>query len=441
MDSSDTLIERLTRLHPKAIDLSLGRVLRLLAALGNPHKRLPPVIHVAGTNGKGSTIAFMRAILESAELAVHVYTSPHLVHFHERIRLGKVGGGAFVDEETLARALQRCETANAGEPITIFEITTAAAFLLFAEHHADVLLLETGLGGRLDATNVVEHPAAAVITSIGHDHPEYLGTDLAAIALEKAGIFKAGSPVVIAPQAYQQVVPVLTGAAERAKAGPIVVGKQDFAAYEQHGRFIYQDTNCLMDLPLPKLPGRHQWTNAGTAIAALRAAGFADLENEAFEHGLLTVNWPARLQSLKTGALVDSAPAGADIWVDGGHNADGARVLSAAIADLEERHAAPLFMVCGMLNTKDSAAFFQPFAGLARKVFAVPVPGNSMSRSAEETADFARRAGLTAIAVADVPEAFAAISDEVTAEPPRILVCGSLYLAGHVLALNGTPPR
>lgn len=441
MDSSDALIARFLALHPKTIDLSLGRIQRLLAQLGHPERRLPPTIHVAGTNGKGSTIAFMRAILESAGLAVHVYTSPHLVRFHERIRLGRLGGGRYVGEERLVEALRRCETVNAGEPITVFEITTAAALLLFSEEPADVLLLEVGLGGRFDATNVIDHPAAAVVTSIGHDHAEYLGTTLEAIAGEKAGIFKRGCPAVIAPQDYLEADETLRDEAERVGASPILVGQQDFSVHEEGGRLVYQDEKGLLDLPRPKLVGRHQFINAGTAIAALRAAGFEQFETSAFEAGLTRAEWPGRLQRLSKGRLPEIAPDGVEIWLDGGHNADGGRVLAAAMADRSERNDAPLVLIAGMLGTKDSEAFFKNFVGLAREVIAVPIPGQIAARPAEEVATIAGSVGLTTSTQASVESALASLHDYVWEHPPRVLICGSLYLAGEVLAANGTLPE
>src|SRR5918912_964228 len=310
MDSSDALIARFLALHPKTIDLSLERIAALLADLGHPERRLPPTIHVAGTNGKGSTIAFMRAILESAGLAVHVYTSPHLVRFHERIRLGRLGGGRFVEEDRLAQALARCDAVNGAAPITVFEITTAAAFLLFAEEPADVLLLEVGLGGRLDATNVIEAPAAAVVTAVGRDHADYLRDTPAKIAAEKAGIFKPGCPAVIAPQDHIEADDVLRERAEAAGARPIHVGNQDFSAHEERGRLVYQDEDGLLDLLRPRLAGRHQIANAGTAIAALRAAGFGGLETAAYEAGMARVEWPGRLQRLTKGRLPGLVPAG-----------------------------------------------------------------------------------------------------------------------------------
>jgi len=440
MSTSDALIARFLALHPKTIDLSLGRVERLLAALGHPERRLPPVIHVAGTNGKGSTIAFMRAILEAAGLAVHVYTSPHLVRFHERVRLGSLGGGRYVDEERLVHALSRCETVNAGQPITVFEITTAAAFLLFAETPADVLLLEVGLGGRVDATNVIAQPAAAVVTPIGLDHAEYLGDTLGKIAFEKAGILKRGAPAVIAPQDYAEADAVLREEAARRGAAPVLVGAQDFSVHEEGGRLVYQDEDGLLDLPRPRLVGRHQYVNAGTAIAALRAAGFAGFESSAFEAGMTRAEWPGRLQRLARGRLPALAPEGCEIWLDGGHNPDGGRVLAAAMADLSERSDAPLVLVAGMLSTKDSEGFFRNFAGLAREVVAVSIPAQVAARPAEEVAAIAGRIGLTTSVQPNVEAALASLHDYVWERPPRVLICGSLYLAGEVLRANGTLP-
>ncbi|WP_445502025.1 bifunctional folylpolyglutamate synthase/dihydrofolate synthase [Microvirga sp. G4-2] len=441
MDSSDALIARFLALHPKTIDLSLGRIQRLLKQLGNPERRLPPVIHVAGTNGKGSTIAFMRAILESAGLAVHVYTSPHLVRFHERIRLGRFGGGHYVTEDRLVEAFRRCEAVNAGEPITVFEITTAAALLIFAEEPADVLLLEVGLGGRFDATNVIDKPAAAVVTPIGHDHAEYLGTTLQAIAREKAGIFKRGCPAIIAPQDYVEADQTLCSEAERIGASPVLVGQQDFSVHEEGGRLVYQDEKGLLDLPRPKLVGRHQFTNAGTAIAALRAAGFEKFETSAFEAGLTRAEWPGRLQRLSKGRLPEIVPEGCELWLDGGHNADGGRVLAAAMADQSERSDAPLVLITGMLGTKDARAFFKNFSGLAREVIAVPIAGQIAARPAEEVAAIAGSVGLTTSVASSVESALASLHNYVWDRPPRVLICGSLYLAGEVLAANGTLPE
>lgn len=439
MSSSDTLLARFLALHPKLIDLSLGRILRLLERLGDPHHRLPPVIHVAGTNGKGSTIAFMRAIFEAAGLSVHVYTSPHLVRFHERIRLGRPGGGRFVDEAVLVEALERCEKANAGDQITFFEITTSAALLLFAEHKADVLLLEVGLGGRFDTTNVVAHPACTVVTPVSMDHSEYLGDSVTKIAGEKAGIFKRGAPAVIAPQEPEPTA-VLEAAAERAGASKILIGAQDFNVREDGGRLVYEDGDGLLDLPLPRLAGRHQHVNAGTAIAALRAAGYGGLPAKAFEEGMLNAEWPARLQRLARGKLSELVPPGAELWLDGGHNPDGGRVLAQAMADLEEKNPAPLVMIAGLLSTKDAKATLGHFKGLALALFAVPIQNQLVARPAEEVATLAREAGLNAEVSGSVEQALREIASRPWPAPPRVLICGSLYLAGEVLSANGTPP-
>ena len=412
-----------------------------LKSLGIHHeRRLPPAIHVAGTNGKGSTIAFMRAILEAGGLAAHVYTSPHLVRFHERIRLGGIGGGHFVAEDRLAEAFARCEAANSGQPITVFEITTAAALLLFSEHPADVLLLEVGLGGRMDATNVIDQPAAAVVTPIGRDHAEYLGDTVAAVAGEKAGIFKRGCPAVIAAQDYAEADEVLVRHAERVGAVPVLVGNQDFSAHEENGRLVFQDELDLFDLPRPRLAGRHQFVNAGTAIAALRAAGFGDIGTAALETGLTKVDWPGRLQRLGRGHLADLIPAGSELWLDGGHNIDGGRILAAAAADLGERSDVPLVLVVGLLGTKDAEGFLRNFVGLARALIAVPISGQMAARPAEEVAQIATEAGLSARIAPSIETALAAVADIAFERPPRILICGSLYLAGAVLAANGTPP-
>ncbi len=441
MESSDAIIARCLALHPKLIDLSLDRIERLLARLHHPERRLPPVIHVAGTNGKGSTIAFMRAILEEAGLRVHVYTSPHLVRFHERIRIGQVGGGRFVEEDRLAAALTRAAELNAGEPITIFEITTAAAFDLFAQAPADVLLLEVGLGGRADATNVVASPACAVITPIGHDHAEHLGHTLAAIAGEKAGIMKPGCPVVIAQQDHPEADAALVAAAARIGAEPIAIGGQEFGVSAERGRLVYQDETGLLDLPSPRLAGRHQHANAGTAIAAVRAAGFSDLEPGVFERGVASVDWPGRLQRLTRGRLSLIAPEESDLWLDGGHNRDGARAVAAAMADLEERSPAPLVLVVSMLATKDAAGFLAEFRGLAREVVAVPMASQMAARQPDDLARIAASAGFRTSVASGIEAAMDTIDATVFERPPRILICGSLYLAGEALALNGTPPE
>ncbi len=433
MTGSDLILERMLALHPLKIDLSLGRLENLLALLGDPHLHLPPVIHVAGTNGKGSTVAFMRAVLEAAGRKVHVYTSPHLVRFHERIRLA----GQLVDEARLTVALQDCERVNAGAPITLFEMTTAVAFKLFAETPADVLLLEVGLGGRFDATNVVPNPALCVITPVSIDHPEFLGSTLAAIAFEKAGIIKPCIPVVVAAQ-EDEACAVIERQAEKLRA-PILIGAQDFTGREERGRLVYQDEAGLLDLPLPRLMGRHQIQNAATAIAALRQFD-SGLPDSAFEAGMLRVDWPARLQRLTPGPLVALAPQGAEVWLDGGHNVAGGRVLAEAMADLEAQAPRPLVIICGTLATKDTAGFLAAFGGLARRVHAVPIPGEHAGRAPQEVAEAATRVGLAADCAGSVAEALALIAAQAWDKPPRILITGSLYLAGQVLAQNDAPP-
>ncbi len=436
-DEWEAILGRLLDLHPKKIDLSLGRITRLLEALGRPELRLPPVIHVAGTNGKGSTVAFMRAILEAAGRSVHVYTSPHLVRFHERIRLGHRGGGKLVGDAELAAALAFCEKVNAGQPITFFEITTAAALKLFSEHQADYLLLEVGLGGRVDATNVVARPAATVVTPVSYDHPEFLGTTVAEIAFEKAGIFKPRVPAILGLQS-KEAFDVLAREAGKI-AAPLRVAGEDFWAREEHGRFIFEDEGGLLDLPLPRLAGRHQHQNATNAIAALRVVEPA-LPAAALEAGLIAAEWPARLQSLNKGPLVALAPEGAEIWLDGAHNEDGARVLAQALADFEEKAPRPLALVCGSLASKDTAAFLRAFKGLAQEVLAVPVNGEHAGRAPREVAALANAEGIPAVACESFESALRFLSARDWRVPPRILITGSLYLAGEVLSFSDSRP-
>jgi dihydrofolate synthase/folylpolyglutamate synthase len=436
-DDWEAILNRLLDLHPKKIDLSLGRIARLLEALGNPELRLPPVIHVAGTNGKGSTVAFMRAILEAAGRSVHVYTSPHLVRFHERIRLGQKGGGQLVSDSELAAALALCEKANLGQPITFFEITTAAAFKLFSEHPADYLLLEVGLGGRADATNVIAAPAATVVTPVSYDHPEFLGTSVAEIAFEKAGILKPRVPAVLGLQS-KEALDVLIREARR-RGAPLRIAGEDFSVREEHGRLIYEDEQGLLDLTLPRLAGRHQHQNAANAIAALRLLE-PDLSAAAVETGLMTAEWPARLQSLRKGALVAIAPEGAEIWLDGAHNEDGARVLAQALADFEDKAPRPLALICGSLSTKDTAAFLRAFKGLAQEVLAVPVNGDHSGRSPREVATLANAEGIPAVACESLESAMRFLAARDWPVPPRILIAGSLYLAGEVLRFNDSLP-
>jgi len=428
---------RLLALHPKRIDLSLERIERLLAALGHPERHLPPAIHVAGTNGKGSTIAFARAILEAAGKRVHVYTSPNLVRLNERFRIARPDGGNLVDDGELADVLAECEAKNGNAPITVFEIETAAAFVLFKRHPADALLLEVGLGGRLDATNVIEQPIASVITRVSLDHADFLGDTLEAVASEKAGILKRNVPAVIASQAGDALA-VIERQAARMKA-PLAIAGEDWTATEERRRLVYQDDDGLLDLPAPKLYGRHQFENAGAAIAALRVAGLK-LPAPAFEAGMLRVDWPARMQRLAQGRLASLVPPESELWLDGGHNPDGGRAIAAALADLEERVSRPLVLIVGMMSTKDSGGFLRFFSGLARRVIAVPIH-QDRALSAAALADVARDIGIPVLIRDDIDSALAVAATLDLYPAPRILITGSLYLAGEVLAANGTPPE
>ncbi len=437
--SSDALLAEMMLLHPKLIDLSLGRVEQLLAKLGHPEQRLPPVVHIAGTNGKGSVTAFLKAFIEAAGKRVHVYTSPHLVRFHERISLaGPDGKSIAIGEDALVDMLMRVRAVNDGDDITQFEITTAAAFVAFAETPADVLLLEVGLGGRLDATNVIKHPALTVITQISMDHAEKLGPTLVKIASEKAGILKRGTPGVVSLQA-DDVLAVIE-ARGRSAGAPLLVWGRDYDAYEQSGRLVVQRDDRLLDLPLPALVGRHQITNAGTAIAAaltlserLPALG---LDEAAIETGLRTVEWPARMQRLTSGPLPALLGANAELWLDGGHNPAAGETLADTLASFEEKSPKPVYLVVGMMGQKDALGFLAPFRGLVRVIYTVPIPGaHEAPHSQEKLAEVARSAGLNAIERASVVQALETIAAIHEGEK-RVLICGSLYLAGHVLGLQ-----
>jgi dihydrofolate synthase/folylpolyglutamate synthase len=432
------LIARLSALHPNHIDLDLTRMHRLLAQLDHPERKLPPVIHVAGTNGKGSTIAYLRAILEAAGLRVHVYTSPSLVRVNECFRLGRPGGGVLVGDDELMAVLEGCERANAGAPITIFEIETAAAFCLFAQRQADVLLLEVGLGGRLDATNVIEAPLATVIAPVSMDHTEFLGDTLAKVTGEKAAIIKPRVPVICAEQAPEAMA-VIEAQARRLRAALHAAGQQWHVSVER-GRLVYQDDRGLMDLAAPKLFGRHQFDNAGLAIATLRALDSFRVEPAAFEAGIVNAEWPARMQRLGSGALLDRAPPGSELWLDGGHNADGGRVVAAALGDLEERVSRPLVVIAGMMANKDAGGFLANFAGLTRHIIAVPIPDRANAMPPDRLADAARGLGMRVEIAGTVEAALGSLTRLAYEAPPRILITGSLYLAGHVLAANGTAP-
>jgi dihydrofolate synthase / folylpolyglutamate synthase len=433
MRTSEQVLAELRALHPRRIDLSLGRIEQLLARLGNPHRRLPPVIHVAGTNGKGSVTAYLKAMLQAAGRRVHVYTSPHLVRFHERIELtGAAGKADPIGEAELVDYLTRVQRINAGGVVTYFEITTAAAFLAFAEHAADALILEVGLGGRLDATNVVSRPALSIITPISLDHTEWLGSTLAAIAREKAGILKPGVEAVISQQPFEALDAIVTCA--RAVGAPLTIWGQDYEAFEQRGRLIYQNAKQLLDLPLPALIGQHQIVNAGTAIAAaqhLKSFGLG--EARAIERGLVEVRWPARMQRLTKGALAERVGHGSELWLDGGHNPAGGAAIAQTLGELEERAPKPVGLVLGMLDSKDAAGFLAPFAGLVRHIRTVPIAGTEAAQDATALAGVAANMGVAAAAAPDVESAVLELM-ATEATPIRILICGSLYLAGQVLA-------
>lgn len=438
--SAERQIEHLMTLHPKGFDLSLDRVSRLLERLGNPQDRLPPVIHIAGTNGKGSCAAFSRALLEAAGYRVHVHTSPHLVNWHERYRLGAEGDGKLVEDKVFADAIARVAEANAGQTITVFEILTAVGFLLFSEHPADAAIMEVGLGGRFDATNVIKRPAVSVIMPVSLDHEAYLGDRVELIAAEKAGIIKRGCPVVIGAQEFEAAQLVLIETAERLRA-PLSIYGQDFLAFGENGRMVYQDGDGLMDLSLPRLPGRHQFANAAAAIAAIKAAGFEIGEHDA-DKAMTNVSWPGRMQRLTQGRLVELAPRGAEIWLDGGHNPGAGTVIAEALAEQEEKTPRPLFLISGMINTKDQSGYFRAFKGLARHVYTVPVSTSDSGVPNDELAARAAEAELSAEPVSSVSNALMLLRDtwDEKEVPPRILIGGSLYLAGAVLAENGTPP-
>ncbi len=423
---SDIVLARLTRLHPKLIDLSLGRIEGLLAALGNPHENLPPVIHVAGTNGKGSTIATLRACLEAGGWRVHAYISPHLVRFHERIRLA----GKLIEEDRLIELLEECERANHGAPITYFEITTAAAFLAFARTPADVVLLETGLGGRLDATNVIHHPAATAITPISLDHQAFLGDTISAIAGEKAGILKPGSPAIIGPQ-IPEAASVVAARARQVGAQEFRFGEEWRCEASANG-MRYEGPRWHLDLPLPSLLGAHQIANSGTAVACLEQLTGFEISREAIADGLRHIDWPARLQRLTRGPLVEMMPRGWELWLDGGHNPGAGEVLAATVSNWGDR---ALHLVVGMLNTKNAAGFLSPLAAHARALYAVTIPGEENPLPSAAIAAAAHSVGLAAHESPTVAAALHAVTADPT--PARILICGSLHLAGTVLAGNG----
>lgn len=427
---TDAILKRLLALHPKLIDLSLVRIERLLAQLGHPEEHLPPVIHVAGTNGKGSTIAYLRAFLEASGKKVHVLTSPHLVRFNERIRLA----GKLVSSRKLNQALEACEAANGGAPITFFEITTAAAFKLFAEVKADYLLLETGMGGLHDASNVVKAPLGVIITPVDYDHQNFLGNTITLIAGEKAGILKRGAKAVYGRQRDEGRA-VLVRTAARLGITPLIMG-EDFDGRAEDGRLVYQDEAGLLDLPPPALLGPHQFDNAALAIAATRHFGLP-VSDADIATGLRTVNWPARLMRLD-GTLPSLLPKGSEIWLDGGHNAHGAAALAVALREINARHPLPMVLIVGMMNTRRPADFFAPFAGMVENAFGLTIPGEPNAHQGASIVAGAEAAGIPAEVSKSILNALAGATS--TGKPVRVVYCGSLYLAGHVLHQNGTPP-
>jgi dihydrofolate synthase/folylpolyglutamate synthase len=431
--SIQAALDRIAARRPRIIDLSLDRVDAALALLGDPHLRTPPVIHVAGTNGKGSTIAFLKSVLEAAGNSVHVYTSPHLVRFNERIVLA----GEEISDDALIAALEQVDSVVGEEKLTYFETITCAAFIAFAAAPADYLLLEVGLGGRLDATNVLARPLAAVATPIDFDHQKFLGETLPLIAAEKAGIFRANVPAVIGRQ-EPEAMQTLIARAEEVGAVPYAMGR-DWDAYAERGRLTFQDEKGLLDLDPPRMAGAHQIDNAGLAVAALRVA-VPDISDEALSRGLATATWPARMQRLIRGPLIDCAASilgdDPEIWLDGGHNPHAGRAVARAMADMEARIPRPLVLIAGMQANKDAVGYFESFAGLASGVYAVAASEGGVA-PAEEVAAAARKAGLTARAFNSLEKALRAACSDMKNEPPRLLLCGSLYLAGEILKENG----
>ena len=422
------MIHRLRANHPSLIDLTTGRVERLLAALGRPDLKLPPVIHVAGTNGKGSTVAYLRAIAVTAGLKVHTLTSPHLVRFAERIRLA----GMLISDEQLAALTDRVEEANAGEPISFFEITTVLAFLAFAETPADLCIVEVGLGGRFDATNIFESPALSVITPVDLDHLEMLGPGLPKIAWEKAGIIKRGRPVVVARQPDEALEMIEREADDR--MAPMLLMGRDFDAWEERGRLLVQMPDRLLDLPAPSLFGGYQFANAGLAVAAALTV-HRDLSDEDLGRGVSSTVWPARMQRLTAGPLAELARSrGADLWLDGGHNPHAGRALAEAASRIVDRDPRPLVLVTGMFGRKDAEGFFRPFAEMRPRVIATSFDSPNAA-SADELVEAAARAGLSPETAANVSDAVARAL-ETDGPAPHVLVCGGLHFAGEVLAMS-----
>ncbi len=426
----DALLQAAYALHPTEIDLTLDRLTRLLARLGNPQSKMPPVFHVAGTNGKGSTVAFIRACLEASGRRIHVYTSPHLIRFNERIRIA----GKVIEDEALADLLREVLARNAGQDVTFFELTTALAFLAFSREPADACVIEVGLGGRMDATNVIAAPLVTGIAQLGLDHQQWLGPTILDIAREKAGIAKKGVPLVVAryPKSVTTRIAEVAGVA----GADLRVRGEDWDAALYEGALHYRDPQGLLTLPLPRLAGAHQLDNAALAVAMLRAQDVLAMPEAAFRAGMGWAEWPARLQRLDRGPLSARLPAGSELWIDGGHNPAAGR----AIADHFRGHSLaerPFYLVLGMLAAKDAAGFLKPFAGRATAVYAVPIEGHA-SHSPDDLVRAARDIGLPAQGAESVAAAVTEIARSADrARPPVVLVSGSLYLAGDTLAENG----
>ena len=427
----DRILERLLKLHPKLIDLSLSRLKKLLDSLGNPEENLPPIIHVAGTNGKGSTVATLAAIYKSAGYRVHIYTSPHLVRFTERI----VVSGSEISKNYLEELLIECEDANNGESITFFEITTAAAMLAFSRNPADLLLLEVGLGGRFDATNVIETPTLSVITPVSMDHQDFLGNTIDEIAFEKAGILKPSVPAIIGPQTNKALNVIKRRALELGSSAYIF--GEDWNISTANNQLIFEMGSKSSIVPRPNLLGDHQIQNAGCALASIKLLnGQFPVSPQEIDMGLVSINWPARLQKLKEGNLIENLLEDVEIWIDGGHNQDAAKAIASTLRDW--RTASPeisIHMVFGALNNRCPQNFLQYFTNVIDTIRAVDIPGETNALSALEIETAARECGLKAYPAKGISPAITDIISNSSGKR-RILICGSLYLAGAVLREN-----
>lgn len=433
-------INKLMEIHPKGFDLSLDRITALLEKLQNPQLRIPPVIHIAGTNGKGSTAAFLRAILEAAGKTTHVHSSPHLVNWYERYRLGDRPEGKFVDDEVLEEAVNRVAAANNENPITVFEIMSAVAFVLFSEHFADYSIIEVGLGGRFDATNVIIDPLACIITPVGLDHQAYLGDTLPDIAYEKAGIIKKNIPVIVGEQADDSLQVIEEQALKN--SSQITVARQNFDYYLQNNRFIFQDELGLLDLPVPALHGEHQLANASLAIATTRQL-LPDLSNDVYETAVKTVYWPGRFERLSPGPIANSEKS--EIWIDGGHNGQAANMIADELETLNSKYIRseklPTILIVGMLTTKEPLEFFRPLINLVDHVIAIPVEASQAGFTPEELAKTIEGLGISVTTQPSLEEAMAEAKTKFSDQNHRILISGSLYLVGEVLQKNNTIPK